>query len=53
MKNTLEKLLKTLTDRDINALKSIYDFRGLSLSQIYELHYMKSIKNEQGVVCVN
>ena len=53
MKNTLEKLLKTLTDRDINALKSIYDFRGLSLSQIYELHYMKSIKNEQGVVSDN
>lgn len=35
----IEQKLKTLTDRDYDALNSIYDFRCLSYEQIYELNY--------------
>ena len=39
-----EKKLKSLTDRDYQALNSIYNFRCLSYEQIYELHYKYSEK---------
>lgn len=39
-----EKLLAKLTDRDYEALLSIYNFRCLSYEQIYNLHYRYSKK---------
>lgn len=39
-------ILKSLSSRDVNALKSIYDHRCLSTNQIYQLHYIKSFRNE-------
>lgn len=45
----VEKALK-LPDRDLEALKSIYDFRGLTAEQIFELNYKNSdyMKKEVG-----
>ena len=43
-RNTQEKALAKLTERDYEALLSIYNFRCLSYEQIYELHYKYSKK---------
>jgi len=42
LNRNIKKLLKELTPRDFEALKSIYDFRCLSLDQIYDRHYKYS-----------
>lgn len=42
--------MKLLSRRDVDALRSIYDFRCLTVAQIYELHYMKSIKFDNEIV---
>lgn len=45
--SNIDKALK-LPDRDLAALKSIYDFRGLTAEQIFELNYRhsESLKKE-------
>lgn len=50
MINNLGILLKSLSNRDVNALKSIYDLRCLTVNQVYELHYMKSIRGNGEIV---
>ena len=42
----IEKIFNNLSERDKEALKSIYFFRCLSLQQIYELHYKKSLRTD-------
>lgn len=49
MKNKISEIIKNLSQRDVDALKSIYSFRCLTLNQIYELHYKKSLKNKEEV----
>lgn len=44
MKKELHNIFKSLASRDIEALRSIYDHRCLTTSQIYEAHYMESQK---------
>lgn len=44
---------QNLSERDIEALKSIYDFRCLSFSQIYDLYYKKSSLNDNKTVSDN
>lgn len=46
MNQGLGIILKSLSKRDVNALKSIYDHRCLTLNQVYELHYMKSSRGD-------
>lgn len=43
-------ILKSLSRRDIDALRSIYNHRCLSVEQIYHLHYMKSLRNDSEIV---
>lgn len=50
MGRTATQILKSLSRRDINALKSIYDFRGLTTNQIYQLHYQKSVRDPKQIV---
>ena len=45
----IRSLLKEFSQRDLEALKSIYDFRCLSFNQIYERHYKYS-KKTGGIV---
>ena len=49
MNAKIKKLLTELTQRDFDALKSIYDFRCLSFDQIFEKHYKYS-KHKKGIV---
>ena len=44
-----EKALAKLTDRDYEALLSIYNFRCLSFEQLYELHYKYKDETKQQV----
>lgn len=46
---SLIQLAGNFTERDLNALKSIYDLRCLTANQIYQLHYSVSTKNNQPV----
>ena len=39
MAKRVERIMKNYSDRDYNALLSIYKFRCLSFEQIYDLHY--------------
>ena len=50
MSKEINEILKSLSNRDVEALKSIYDYRCLSASQIYRLHYMKSTRSDDEVV---
>lgn len=50
LSRTIGELLKSLSNRDIEALKSIYDLRCLTATQIYELHYKKSSKGDGEIV---
>lgn len=47
MARRVEKVMKEYSDRDYNALFSLYKYRCLSMEQIYELHYRFSGKNKQ------
>ncbi len=51
--DNVHDILKVLSNRDIEALKSIYDFRCLTTKQIYKLHYMYSTKTPDKVVSDN
>jgi len=42
----VEQVMEKYTQRDFEALRSIYDFRCLSMSQLFELHYKKSGNKE-------
>jgi len=42
-------ILKAFSQRDMDALKSIYSYRCLSISQIFELHYKKSTRSKEDV----
>lgn len=46
---SLISIANKITERDVQALKSIYDLRCLTQKQIYELHYSKSSKNNKTV----
>lgn len=50
MSTKIGSLIKALSKRDMNALRSIYNYRCLTVAQIYELHYKKSIKFENDIV---
>lgn len=50
MNQGLGVILKSLSKRDVKALKSIYDLRCLTTNQIYELHYMKSVRGSGEIV---
>ena len=50
LSRTIGELLKSLSNRDIEALKSIYDLRCLTVTQIYELHYKKSSRGDGEIV---
>lgn len=51
MKEAQEMITKYLkNERDIQALKSIYDYRCLTAEQIYKLHYMFSAKDDEKIV---
>jgi len=39
MKKSLNKIVKSLSQRDLNTLQSIYQYRCLSAEQIHQLHY--------------
>lgn len=39
MKKTLNELRNSLSQSELNTLKSIYDFRCLTAQQIYQMHY--------------
>lgn len=39
MKKSLNKIVRSLSQRDLNTLRSIYQFRCLSAEQIHQLHY--------------
>jgi hypothetical protein len=43
MKNAIRDILKSLSQRDVEALQSIYMYRCLTLNQLYQLHYSKSL----------
>lgn len=47
MSREINEILKILSRRDIEALKSIYDHRCLSASQIYRLHYMIESESDE------
>lgn len=49
MSQKIGDILRTFSQRDMDALKSIYSYRCLSLSQIYELHYKKSARSKEDV----
>lgn len=42
MSKRVEKVMEKYTQRDFEALRSIYNFRCLSMSQLFELHYKKT-----------
>lgn len=46
MNENLANIHKSLSGRDIEALRSVYDHRCLLTEQIYELHYKKSLKTD-------
>lgn len=50
MSKEFGEVLKSLAPRDVEALKSIYNYRCLTMEQIYQLHYMKSIRDSREVV---
>lgn len=50
MSKELADIINSLSERDVNAIKSIYDFRCLTTNQIYQLHYMKSVRNDGEIV---
>lgn len=51
MNENISTLLKSFSNRDIDALKSIYEHRCLTTEQIYELHYKRSLRgNEETIV---
>lgn len=50
MSKKLGTILKSLSKRDVEALKSIYDYRCLTITQVYQLHYMKSTRGDGEVV---
>jgi Replication-relaxation len=47
MKNAIKDILKSLSQRDVEALKSIYMYRCLTMNQLYQLHYSKSLLNNE------
>jgi hypothetical protein len=49
----IHEILKFLSNRDVDALKSIYDYRCLTTQQLYKLHYMYSTKEEGKIVSDN
>lgn len=49
MKNAIKDILKSLSQRDVEALKSIYTYRCLTLNQLYQLHYSKSLLTNEVV----
>lgn len=49
MANRIEKIMQKYTDRDFEALYSLYLYRCLSFDQLYDLHYKKSIKGTREV----
>lgn len=48
-KSSLLSIASKISDRDILALKSIYDLRCLTAKQIYKLHYSVSVKTNKPV----
>lgn len=49
MKKSLNELRGSLSQSELNTLKSIYDFRCLTAQQIYQLHYQKLAVVQQSV----
>ncbi|MDF2879499.1 MAG: hypothetical protein K0R54_56 [Clostridiaceae bacterium] len=49
MSKSIHEIKKSLSQRDTEALKSLYDFRCLTQNQIYELHYNESLRTGQEV----
>lgn len=49
MSNKISEIIKTLSQRDVEALKSIYSYRCLTANQIYELHYNKSLRGNEEI----
>ncbi|PLS19692.1 hypothetical protein CVD28_04575 [Bacillus sp. M6-12] len=47
MKSAIKDILKSLSQRDVEALKSIYLYRCLTMNQLYQLHYSKSLLNNE------
>lgn len=50
MSKTLEEIKKMLSERDSEALTSIYLYRCLTIEQIYELHYKQSLRDPNETV---
>ncbi|WCK57743.1 replication-relaxation family protein (plasmid) [Aneurinibacillus sp. Ricciae_BoGa-3] len=49
MKNAIKDILKSLSQRDVEALRSIYMFRCLTQQQLYQLHYSKSLLTNEAI----
>lgn len=47
MKKSLNSLMNALSQRDLDMLHSIYDFRCLTENQIYQLHFREAIPFEE------
>lgn len=50
MSKELSDILKSIAPRDVEALRSIYNYRCLTTEQIYQLHYMRSIRDSNEIV---
>lgn len=50
MSKEFSDIMKALAPRDIEALRSIYNYRCLTVDQIYQLHYMKSLRDSNEIV---
>ena len=48
MAKRVEKVMNEYSDRDFQALLSIYNFRCLSMNQLFDLHYRYSGEKEVG-----
>lgn len=49
MSKRIDKLMLNYSERDFEALLSIYNYRCLSFEQIYNLHYKTSVKKNKDV----
>jgi hypothetical protein len=49
MKKSLNELSGSLSQSELNTLKSIYDYRCLTVQQIYQLHYRELATVEQSI----
>lgn len=50
MSKELNDLMRSLSARDIEALRSIYNYRCLTVEQLYQLHYMRSLRDSSEIV---